>query len=53
MKNFIRCNNKGKQFKEIMLVEGNSAASTFRNACDPDTQAAFMFRGVVANAFKC
>ena len=36
-----------------MLVEGNSAASTFRNACDPDTQAAFMFRGVVANAFKC
>ena len=53
MKNLIRCNNKGKQFKEIMLVEGNSAASTFRNACDPDTQAAFMFRGVVANAFKC
>lgn len=53
MTNYIPCNNKGKQWKEIFLVEGKSAAGSTRNASDPDTQAAFLFRGVVANANKC
>ena len=53
MKNFIRCNNTGKKFKELFLVEGNSASGSARNGCDPDTQAFFLFRGVVANSFKC
>ncbi len=53
MSNFIRCNNTGKKFKEIFLVEGNSASGSARNGCDPDTQAFFLFRGVVANSFKC
>lgn len=53
MKNFIRANNTGKKFKELFLVEGNSASGSARNGCDPDTQAFFLFRGVVANSFKC
>ena len=52
-KKFIPCNNKGKQWKEIFMVEGDSASSSARNGCDPDTQAFFLFRGVVANAEKC
>ena len=53
MSNFIRCNNTGKQWKEIFLVEGNSASGSARNGSDPDTQAFFLFRGVTANALKC
>lgn len=53
MTNYIPCNNKGKQWKEIFLVEGNSAAGSVRNGSNPDTQAAFLFRGVTANAMKC
>jgi DNA gyrase/topoisomerase IV subunit B len=53
MSNFIRCNNTGKQWKEIFLVEGNSASGSARNGSDPNTQAFFLFRGVTANAMKC
>ena len=53
MTNFIRCNNTGKKFKELFLVEGNSASGSARNGSSPDTQAFFLFRGVVANSFKC
>ena len=54
MKNYIPCNNKGKnQFREIYLVEGLSAAGSVRNGSFPNTQAAFMFRGVTANPLKC
>lgn len=53
MSNYIRCNNTGKQWKEIFLVEGNSASGSARNGSDPDTQAFFLFRGVTANAMKC
>ena len=52
MQSFIRCNNTGKQWKELFLCEGNSASSGLRNACDPDTQAIFMLRGVVHNSVK-
>lgn len=53
LKKYIRCNNTGKQWKEIFMVEGDSASSSARNGSDPDTQAFFLFRGVVANAEKC
>lgn len=53
MSNYIRCNNTGKKYKEIYLVEGNSASGSARNGCNPDTDAFFLFRGVVANPFKC
>lgn len=53
MKNYIRCNNTGKQWKEIFLTEGDSASGSARNGSDPDTQAIFLLRGVVANAMKC
>lgn len=53
MKNFIRCNNTGKKFKEIFLVEGDSPSGTAANGCDKDTQAFFMFRGNTLNPLKC
>lgn len=52
MKNYIRCNNTGKQWKELFICEGNSASGGIRNACDPDTQAIFLLRGVVKNVVK-
>lgn len=53
MKNYRRCNNTGKRFKEIFLVEGDSASGSCVNARDADTQAMFLFRGVTANPMKC
>ena len=52
LQNFIRCNNTGKQWKELFICEGNSASGSIRNACDPDTQAIFLLRGVVFNVIK-
>lgn len=52
LSNFIRCNNKGKQWKEIDLVEGNSAAGSTRNGRDADTTAIFLLRGVTLNPIK-
>lgn len=52
MKNLIPCNNRGKKYKEIHLVEGNSASGSATNGRDPYTQAFFMLRGVTANPFK-
>lgn len=52
MKNFIPANNRGKQYKEIFIVEGDSAKGTTEAGRDPDTQAVFAIRGVSANSFK-
>ena len=54
MLNYIRPNNTGKnQYRELFLVEGQSASGSARNASDPDTQGFILFRGNTANAFKC
>ena len=53
LKNFIPANNVGKAWKEINLVEGESAGGSARNGSDPDTQAFLLLKGVVANPFKC
>lgn len=51
--NLIRCNNTGKAYKELFLVEGRkSAAGALVNGRDPNTQAIFGFRGVTANPLK-
>lgn len=52
MTNYIRPNNTGKKFKELYLVEGNSASGSARNGSDPDTQGFFLFRGVTLNPVK-
>lgn len=52
MKGYIRCNNTGKQWKELCIFEGDSAAGSGRNGRNADTTALFLMRGVGANAFK-
>ena len=52
MKKLVMCTNRGKQWKEIFITEGDSAGGSARNGSDTRTQAFYMLRGVVANAFK-
>ena len=50
---FKSCNNKGKQYKELYLIEGKiSAGGSVIDARDPNVQAVLGFRGVTANAYK-
>lgn len=54
MKNLIPCNNRKKHdFRELFIVEGESAAGGLSSACDRDTQAFFQLRGVTKNPYKC
>ena len=53
MKNYIQCNNRGKnQYRELFIVEGDSASGCCRNASDSDFQSIFLLRGVTLNAWK-
>lgn len=53
MKNYDPCTNKGlKEYKELFIIEGDSAKGSLKQARDPKFQALFAIRGVSANVFK-
>lgn len=53
MKNYDPCTAKGlKEYKELFIIEGDSAKGSLKKARDPRYQALFAIRGVSANVFK-
>ena len=53
MKNYDPCTRKGlKEYKELFIVEGDSAKGSLKLARNPLFQALFAIRGVSANVFK-
>ena len=46
---FIDCNSRKREEKQLYVYEGDSAKSGFRNARNPQTQAAYIMRGVPLN----
>lgn len=48
---FIDCNSRKREEKCLFVYEGDSAKSGFRNARDPQTQAAYIMRGVPLNTY--
>lgn len=48
---FIDCNSRKREEKVLYVYEGDSAKSGFRNARDPQTQAAYIMRGVPLNTY--
>ena len=46
---FINCNSKKNSEKQLWIYEGDSAASGFRGARDPQIHAAYQMRGVPLN----
>ena len=53
MKNYDPCTNRGiKQYKEIYIIEGDSAKGSLKLARNPVFQALFAIRGVSLNVFK-
>lgn len=46
---FIDANSKRTADRELWIFEGDSARAGFRGARDPQTQAAYMLRGVILN----
>lgn len=53
MRNYDPCTAKGlKEYKELFIIEGDSAKGSLKKARDPKYQALFAIRGVSANVFK-
>lgn len=53
MKNYDPCTRKGlKEYKELYIIEGDSAKGSLKGARFPEFQALFAIRGVSANVFK-
>lgn len=49
---YITCSSKIKKNRQLWIFEGDSAKSGFRGGRIPDTQAAYMMRGVPMNTFN-
>ena len=53
MKNYDACTNKGiKEYKELYIIEGDSAKGSLKQARDPRFQALFAIRGVSLNVYR-
>lgn len=52
MRNFNPCTAKGKEYKELFIVEGDSAKGSLNNSRDAHFQALFAIRGVSLNAYR-
>lgn len=53
MKNYDPCTNKGlKEYKELFIIEGDSAKGSLKLSRDPKFQALFAIRGVSKNAWN-
>lgn len=52
IKNYTPPTGRGNSYREILLVEGDSAGGCANQARDTETQGVFAFRGVVANPLK-
>lgn len=53
MKNYDPCTRKGvKEYKELFIIEGDSAKGSLKLARYPEFQALFAIRGVSANVYK-
>lgn len=48
---FIDCNSRKREEKQLFVYEGDSAKAGFRNSRDPQTQAAYIMRGVPLNTY--
>lgn len=53
IKNYTPPTSRGKHYRELLMVEGDSAAGSADGGREPETQGIFAFRGVVANPMKC
>ena len=49
---YVTCSSKVKKNRQLWIFEGDSAKSGFRGGRVPDTQAAYMMRGVPMNTFN-
>lgn len=53
IKNYDPCTRKGvKEYKELFIIEGDSAKGSLKPSRDPEFQALFAIRGVSANVYK-
>jgi len=52
LKNFVKANNKGDSYRELFIIEGDSALGTARQGRNTTTQALFSIFGVPLNSFN-